>query len=258
MSLGEWALITVGAVAASSTGVVLVRKYVDSNILRDHHEATDHMMACVGTLFAILLGFMVANAMTRFEEARINVQEEAGAAGDIFRLSRGLPPPTNMVIMTDCVKYFDGVADEEFRLMEDGKMSDKCWQIYSDLWQHCTSYDPKTQGQSNLHQGLVEAMTKLGECPCQRAAQIQSHIPIVLWLVVGIGAIVTVSFSFFFGLDSVKLQLAMTALLTYVLCMNISLLISFNDPFSGDVKIKPIAFVVNQTLFRKALGEHVK
>ncbi len=112
---------------------------------------------------------MVANAMTRFEEARLNVQGEAGTIGDIFRLARSLPPPTNIAIMQDCVQYFDLVADEEFKLMADGKMSTKCWKVYSDLWQRCAAYDPKTQGQSSLHQGLVGAMTKLGEC--RRARQ---------------------------------------------------------------------------------------
>jgi hypothetical protein len=258
MSLGDWALITVGAVAASSTGVLLVRKYVDGQVLRDHHEATDPMMACVGTLFAILLGFMVANAMTRFEEARLNVQEEAGATGDVFRLSRSLPPPTNMIIMTDCVKYFDGVADEEFKLMEDDKMSDKCWKIYSDLWQHCASYDPKTQGQSNLHQGLVEAMTKLGECRRARNAQISYRLPSVLWTVVCAGAVAIVLFTFFFGVKNLRLQLGMTSIVTVVLVLNIYLLAAFDSPFSGEVKVSSIPFEDNKALFHKALADEQK
>ncbi len=52
MSLGEWALVLVAAVAVSTAGVAFVRKFVDGDVLRDHHEATDPMMACVGTLFA--------------------------------------------------------------------------------------------------------------------------------------------------------------------------------------------------------------
>jgi ABC-type branched-subunit amino acid transport system permease subunit len=255
MSLGDWALVTVGAVAASSAGVLLVRKYVDGQLLRDHHEATDPMMACVGTLFAILLGFMVANAMTRFEEARLNVQEEAGATGDIFRLSRSLPPPTNMMIMTDCVNYFDEVSDQEFKLMEAGNMSDKCWQIYSDLWQHCTKYEPKTQGQSNLHQGLVEAMTKLGECRRARNAQISYRLPAVLWTVVYAGAVAIVLFTFFFGVRNLRLQLFMTSIVTIILVLNIYLLGAFDSPFSGEVKVSAVPFEVNRTLFHKALAD---
>src|SRR5580658_5161145 len=105
MTLGDWVLINAGAVSVSAIGVVVARRLVSPKLLKEHHDATDPMMACVGTLFAILLGFLVANAMTRFEEARLNVQDEAGSAGDVFRLARSLPPPTNTAIMEDCVKY---------------------------------------------------------------------------------------------------------------------------------------------------------
>jgi hypothetical protein len=258
MSFAVWNIITLATIFASAGGVLLVRKLTDRQQLKDNHPVTDPLMATVGMLFAILLGFMVANAMTRFEECRLNVQAESGAVGDLFRLSRGLTDPTKSGVMINCLKYIDSVVDEEWPLMASEKMSDKTQVIYSEMWSQVTAFEPKTQGQSNLHQSLVASMTKLGECRRTRASQIQSHMPIVLWFVVGIGALVTVSFSFFFGLDSVKLQMTMTALLTYVLCMNVYLLISFNDPFSGDVKIKPIAFAVNQTLFRHALGKNVK
>jgi hypothetical protein len=257
MSFAIWNVITVAIILASIGGLLLVRRLIDRQQLKDNHQVTDPVMATVGMLFAILLGFMVANAMTRFEECRLNVQAESGSAGDLFRLARGLPNPTKSGVMVDCLKYIDSVVDEEWPLMASEKMSDKTQTIYSDIWSQVTAYEPKTQGQSNLHQSLVASMTRLGECRRARAAQIQSHMPLVLWFVVGIGAVVTVSFSFFFGLDSVKLQIAMTSLLTYVLCMNIYLLISFNDPFVGDVQIKPVAFSVNQKMFRKALSEDV-
>jgi hypothetical protein len=258
MSIILWIVIAVGAVAISCAGVIVVRRNINTDLLRNHHEATDPMMACVGTLFAILLGFMVANAMTRFEEARINVQEEAGAAGDIFRLANNLPSPTNKKIMTDVVAYLDGVCDEEFKLMEDGKMSDHCWKIYSDLWQDCTEYDPQTQGQSNLHQGLVEAMTTLGECRRARNAQISYCLPHVLWIVVAVGAISIILFTLFFGVSSLPLQLCMTSIVTLVLVLNVYLLAAFDSPFSGQVKVQSIPFEVNKKIFHEALAQELQ
>ena len=258
MSIIFWILIAIAAVALSCAGVIVVRKYVDTELLRDHHDATDPMLACVGTLFAILLGFMVANAMTRFEEARLNVQDEAGAAGDVFRLARNLKGPTNLTIMKDTVHYLDTVCDEEFQLMEDGKMSDKSWQAYSDLWQHCTQYDPQTQGQSNLHQGLVESMTRLGECRRARSAQISYSLPRVLWIVVAVGAVSIILFTLFFGVQSLGLQLAMTSIVTLVLVLNVYLLAAFDSPFSGQVKVQSIPFEVNKKLFHEALAEEEK
>ncbi|MBU6454881.1 MAG: DUF4239 domain-containing protein [Cyanobacteria bacterium REEB67] len=257
MALGEWAAITGLAVGASCGGILLIRKFIKTQTLKDHHEATDPMMACVGTLFAILLGFMVANAMGRFENARQNVQEEAGAVGDVFRLARGLPSPCNTDIMKNCVAYLDAVSPEEFAAMRESKMSDKCWDIYSKMWDQCISYDPQTQGQSNLHQGLVEAMTKFGECRRARSAQLHYALPPVLWTVVFIGAAAIIIFTFFFGVENVALQVGMTAAVTIILSLNIYLLKAFDSPFDGQVYVSPIPFEANKKLFSDALAQEL-
>jgi hypothetical protein len=41
-------------------------------------------------LFAVLLGFMVADAMQRFSLARQTVEQEASSLGNIFRLADAL------------------------------------------------------------------------------------------------------------------------------------------------------------------------
>ena len=258
MSFLNWNIISLVAVFAAMGGVLLVRKLANNDELKENHAVTDPMMNTVGMLFAILLGFMVASAMTRFEEARNNVQVEAGAVGDVFRLARGLPRPAGLPLMQNCSAYVDEVIDHEWTMMESEKSSDKAWEVYTDIWKGVTEYEPTTQGQSNIHQVLVGSMTTFGEARRSRVAQMQTRMPDVLWLVIFIGALVTLVFSFFFSLNNLKMQLAMTALLTYVLFMNLFLLISFNEPFSGDVRVGPAAFEVNRTVFHKVLGADVK
>jgi len=258
MSFVAWNIITLLTIGAAMCGVLLVRRYLNKEMLKSNHQVTDPLMATVGMLFAILLGFLVANAMTRYEECRLNVQAESGAVGDIFRIARGFNSSIRLPIMNNCLKYIDSVSNDEWPALSLEKMNDQSWNIYSDIWSEISLMQPDTQGQSNLHQALVGAVTKLGECRRARAAQIQSHMPAILWLVIYAGAFITVCFSFFFGLESVKLQLMMTALLTYVLCMNMYLLVSFNAPFAGDVKIQPTAFGVNQKLFRQILNKDVQ
>jgi len=117
MILPVWSLITLAIVVIADCGVVLVRKIFKDASLQRYHEVTDPLLAVVGTLFSVLLGFMVASAMTRYDAARINIQAEAGAVGDMFRLARGLPEPTKQKLMNDCLQYTKLVIDEEWKLM---------------------------------------------------------------------------------------------------------------------------------------------
>jgi len=255
MSFVVWNLFTLVAVLAAIGGMLLVRKYSDRKKLKENNQVTDPLMATIGMLFAILLGFMVANAMTRYEESRITIMSEAAAVGDMFRLARGLHSADSRPIMINCLEYIDAVVELEWKEMGQKKMNDRAWAVYADLWKQVANVEPKTQGQSNVHQILVQSMTNLGECRRARAAQIQAKMPDVLWFVVLFGAVTTIGFSFFFGFDSLILQTIMTAMLTYVLCMNMYLLVSFNSPFAGDIKLKPTPFAVNQPVFTKVLEQ---
>jgi hypothetical protein len=253
MTLVEWSFVTLLIVCLADLGLIIVRRRMDLGSLRQYNEVTDPLLAVVGTLFAILLGFMVANAMTRFEEARNNVQQEAGALGDIFRLAGAIPSPIGPQLRTQCTRYAEIVVRDEWKLMEEDKMSDAAWNVAGDMWQQCIQYEPKTQGQSNLHQTLLEVVSHFGECRRARLAQLTYALPPSMWCIVCVGGFATILFTYFFGVENLRLQITMTSILATVLSLNIFLLISFDDPFSGDVRVSAAPFEADQILFRSVM-----
>jgi len=231
---------------------LLVRKVIGMEFLRSHHEVSDPLLACVGTLFAILLGFMVANSMSRFEEARINVEREAGAISDIYRLSRGLPEKAGNVIRNDCLHYVDGVIDQEWPLMEKRKMSYEVWSKYGEIWTDVLAYEPQTARDTNIHATMLNCMVTLGDCRRVRATQMSYSVPEVLWGVVLIGAGAAGILVVFFGIENILIQTFTTALVSLVLSLNVFLLAVYDDPFAGDISVKPHAFrVARSSLSRR-------
>jgi uncharacterized membrane protein YjjB (DUF3815 family) len=247
VTLFSSASVILGAVILSIGGMLIVRKSVSLSSLRSHHDVTDPLLAVLGTLFAILLGFMLANSMQRFESARDNLQQEAGAAGDIFRLADGLPATARDKSRKDCLAYFDAVIVDEWPMMGHKKLSDKAWNVYGDLWEDCVHYQPSTQAESDIHQTLLASMTKLGECRRARAAQITYTLPTTLWFVVFFGAFTTISFTYFFAVENVRLQILMTSIITMIIGLNIYMLAGYDGPFSGDIALTPAAFESTRT-----------
>lgn len=251
-------VIVVLTILAAVGSMLLVRKRLGLGYLREHHEVSDPFLACVGTLFAILLGFMVANAMTRFDEARLNAEQEAGAVADVFRLSIGLTPAVGSDIRTDCARYVDSVIDIEWKSMASRQMSDDCWNRYGEIWHDCLRYEPTGQRDANIHASMLGAVMKLGECRRIRATQMSYQLPGVLWAVVIAGALATGILSLFFGIRHTGIQIATTSLVTLVLCLNVFLLASYDDPFHGEVTVKPAAFEVDRNNFRAILDRTYK
>jgi hypothetical protein len=246
-------MVTLGVVALSIAGMLFIRKKVGWQVLAAHHDVTDPLVGVVGTLFAVILGFMVANSMARWEEARVNVLHEAGSVGDVFRMAGGLVNGSAKKIQTACLSYCDLVVDKEWQLMDDRQMSEEAWDVYGELWDSCLHYEPKTQGDSNVHAQLLSAMSEVGMSRRARFAQMSYALPPVLWVVVFVGAFATIAFTYLFGIENIRLQIALTTGMAVVLCLNVFLLFSFEDPFSGDVMVTSAPFQVARTNLRAVL-----
>ncbi len=238
--------ITLGAIAFSTGLMFLIRKGFGLQSLRYHHEVSDPLLTCVGTLFAVLLGFLVANAMTRYDQARVNIEQEAGAVGDIFRLSTGLPKEQRDKIETDCLNYCNVVIQEGWKELAKHEMNEHAWNAYGQLWQDALSFEPAGNRLSNIHQAMLGACTRLGEARRIRATQLKYHLPGILWVVVILGAVATGMLALFFGMQNAGWQVITNSLVTLILCLNLFLLASYDDPFSGYIALQPVSFEVTR------------
>jgi Na+/proline symporter len=63
----------------------------------------------------------------------------------------------------------------------------------------------------------------------------------VIWLVLLGGAVVTISFTFFFGMESLIAQTVMTGLLALLIFSELLVVIAIDRPFTGAVKVHPTA-----------------
>ncbi len=223
-------------------GQYLVNKVVKIDVLEKHHSAGEAMMGVVGTLFSVLLGFMVASAMGRYQDAQMYGQLEASNVASLFRCARGLSDTDRPRIRQLCRQYVDTVITSEWPLMEKRGKINHGWVVYQELWESVVSVSPENDRESNLHQGMIASMQSLGE---QRRARIllsETSLPYVLWLVVGSGAMITVAFTYVFASQFPEVQGFMTTLVAAAMALNIWLLSAYSCPYSGELAIKPTMF----------------
>ena len=83
-------IFTLG-VLLSVVGLIWVRQRVHIDSLMQKHDVGGYMLSVVGTMYAVLLGLVVVDAMTRFQEARTIVEAEANSLADVVVLSRRVP-----------------------------------------------------------------------------------------------------------------------------------------------------------------------
>lgn len=237
-------LLIVGFVGLSLLGQWIVSKMVKIEVLQQHHSAGEAMMGAVGTLFSVLLGFMVAAAMSQYGDAKMHDEQEATNVANVFRIARGLSDIDRPRIRQLCREYVDEVINKEWPMMERREKINHGWDVYQRLWECVVAVHPENDRQNNLEQPLIESMKDLGENRRARILLASQTMPVALWLVVGIGAIATMSLSYVFATQFPKVQGFMTTLVATALALNIWLLSAYSHPYSGELKIQPTMFVL--------------
>lgn len=241
-TLGHAVIIILAFIAVALLGQLLVNKFVKREVLELHHSAGEAMMGVVGTLFSVLLGFMVAAAMDKYHDAQMHGQLEASNLASIFRVARGLSDIDRPRIRQLCRDYVNDVIDNEWPQMKEGKKINHGWITYQELWEAVVSAVPENDRQSNLQQGLISSMQSLGENRRARILLAQKGMPAALWVVIGFGASITLALSYIFASQFPKVQAFMTTLVATALALNVWLLAVYSQPYSGELAIEPSMF----------------
>ncbi len=242
-------LLVGGSTFLSVGGMFLVRKFVHLEKLQSYHEVGGYLLAVLGTLYAVVLGFVVVSASQGMDQAKINVEKEANAIADVFRLAEGFPKQSREDIQLSCDKYVHLVIEDEWQSMNNAKASAQCWQQVDNLWASIRNCEPKTESQKAFYAQILSAMDEFGDCRRERLISAKNTVSPLLWLVLIVGGISTTVFTYFFGIDSIKVQALMTVLVTVTLSSNVLLVALYSSPFSGEFGVKPIAFEMDEKMF---------
>jgi hypothetical protein len=103
-------------------------------------------------------------------------------------------------------------------------------------------FDPRTRGEQVLYERGLTDLHDAVDARRSRLLQVREGIPNLLWVVLVVGGVITVSFTYLFGLKSNVAHGLMVAALTLVICGTLFTIAEFNNPFSGPVEIRPEAF----------------
>lgn len=230
----------------------LVRNYIGNENIKKSHEISGYYLSLAGTFYAVLLGLVVFDAMSKFQEAEKTVEGEARSILTVYTLSDQFPDQSAHIklLVTD---YLDEVLNNELKLMEYGEVSEKARSDVLTAVNIVKAIKPKEVNQQAVFPILLQETINWWENRRDRTRSSMFGIPAAEWVVLIVGAIITTTFTFFFTSESRGIQLLMKALSSLLLGMSLYLVLLFGSPFSGDLKVtaKPFEFV------RKVIGVYL-
>jgi uncharacterized integral membrane protein len=244
-------LVVCGACLAAVAGLMLVQRLVPATIRKEHNDVAGFIYAALGVIYAVLLALVVIAVWEEFGRARVTVETEANALAEIFWLAHQLPEPERHHLQELARSYAEEVVEEEWPLMEQGKTPlmehttqaiPRGWVLIDDIRATIQGYEPRSEAEQALYAEGLDQVQRLADARRTRLVQAEESIPTVLWVVLIVGGVVAVGFTYLFGLERTWAHSLMVASLAAVIALILFTVGVMDHPFSGGARIETGAF----------------
>ncbi len=235
-------LFVCAVMVVSVLGLVIVRRFVDIESLKKHHDVASFFFLMIGTLYAVLIAFAIFVVWTQFQDAGTNLEREVNEVGDLSRMSVAMPDPLRANIRTALTEYIHAVLEDEFPAMADGRESQRTWAAIQNVWNVYEAGDPNNPKFQAFYAESIRHLNELSNDRRIRLFTSRGTVPQTLWYLLYAGGVVLVLFTYFFGHESLGWQAAMTAALSGTLAFSLFLIAAYNGPYDGSTRIAPTPY----------------
>src|SRR5918994_3759248 len=235
-------VIVVMAVLVSLIGLVLVRRLAPIDQLAQHTDVAGYVYAVIGVIYAVVLALVVIAAWEEYRGAREAVANEASAVLNLARAANGWPAADRDQVESALTAYARQVVDVEWPAMAQGDFGPTIDTVtVNRLWQALNQAEESAAAKSAGYEVALQQLNDLGEARRNRLLLGQEGLPVSMAVILIIGAVVTVGFTYLFAVDNGQLHAFMIASLTVLVALLLLLEYQLGRPFQGVSAIEPTA-----------------
>ncbi len=96
-------------------------------------------------------------------------------------------------------------------------------------------------GRSLCSEGLSQ-LDELDEARALRLIEVREGLPPIMWVVLVVGGVLMVTFTYLFGMEAARLHMLAVAALTVIVTLILYTVAVLEYPFNADVRVQPDAF----------------
>jgi hypothetical protein len=249
-------LIVAVAMLVAVGGLVLFQRLYSTERRKQHNDVAGFIYAVLGVAYAVLLGLMLIAVWEKWNAAEATTTDEANELAGIFWWAHALPQPEGRHIQELVRSYAQVVVEEEWPLMAQGRSSPKAWATLDELRGTILGLNPPTAQQTGYDQmrynEMLEQLHSLGDARRERLLVAEQGLPIILWIVLILGGVITVCFTYLFGLENTLVHVLMVAALALIISISLFTVAALDYPFKGDIRIHPAPYEHDLERFHKS------
>jgi hypothetical protein len=235
-------LVVLLAVVFAVAGLALVQRLVPLPVREAHNAVTAVIYAALYVMFGVTLGFSLFLVWQQYDAAQKSAESEAATVEELYGLAGGFPEPERGRVQDLAASYARVVEEEEWPLMREGRTSPRAGELADKLRESIQDFEPGTSTEQALRSEGLTQLDDLDQYRALRLLEVREGLPPILWVVLVVGGVFTVAFTYLFGMETPWLHMLAVGALTVIVALIIYTIAVLDYPFNGSLRVGPEAF----------------
>ena len=207
-----------------------------------HNDLIGWQLGILGTTYAVILGFMLYTVWTDYGAADLNVDQEANAVVNLYRLAQGLPEAQAAQVRLLTRSYAEIAVRQDWPEMARSEVPSGTQTLDASLWKAVLSVKAASPSEIAAEDHSLTQLSRLSERRRLRLLQNASRLPTVLWCVLILGAVVTIASATMFGSANRLLHSLQVFAFSFTVALVLVAIADIDRPFQGGVHVSSYAF----------------
>ena len=256
-----WAvMVIVGTTAAMVAAMLLIRRGSPEGSRFQDGDRASGVFGVLSTGFALLLGFVVFLAFTKYDDTRSGAETEALVLVQQFETAQLMPAEVRGRLSGELICYGRAVVGQEWPAMGSGAGTSDINPWAFALFRTLQTIEPRANSEQSAYDAWLAQTSEREEGRRDRVHAAEGIVPLPVWLVLFFSAALILVYLLFFADsgESAVVQGMMVGTVTAVIVATLLVLASLNRPFETDVGgLRPVAMERSLAILdeaRTALG----
>lgn len=251
-------IVVVVVVVVAIAAKLLVRRRAPEGGWFTDFPRSAGSLSLIGTMFAVMLAFVILFSLQSFQRAREGSSMEAVAVTELNSVADVFPPPTSGRLHGGLVCYARAVVNDEWPAMRDGHSSELVESWVDRLHDDFATTVPHEARQEAAYAQWFDQVAQRRDGRRERLAEAAPFLPIPMWFALGMGAVLTLAYMVVQAdkRETLVIQAIPIGFVAAIVTAGLLVVVFLENPYTGgNGSIKPTE--MSRTLVRIDSGLHV-
>ncbi len=205
---------------------------------------------CTAMVTSIMVFYGLATALTAVNvwETYVRVEEiikhEASALAVVYRNVSQYPEPIRSALREEIRTYTRRVIHDSWPVQRRGQIPTEGVRTMDHLQTTLVSFEPANAAQTALALETLSSFDRMMDARRLRLDSVERKLPGVMWMVIVLGAFISLFSTYFFPVLDARVHRAQISLLAAFIGLVIFMILALDRPYRGDLGMKATPYEI--------------